>query len=55
MENRRFKYLGKYKVTRVDPLSVDEWAMLSADVSAASHLHKLCNLTVFHLVQVYIC
>ena len=35
MENRRFRYLGRYKVTRVDPLSVDEWAMLSADVSAA--------------------
>lgn len=33
MDNRRFRYLGKYKVTRVDPLSVDEWAMLSAEVS----------------------
>lgn len=32
--SRRFRYLGKYKVTRADPLSVDEWAMLSADVSA---------------------
>ena len=32
--NRRFRYLGKYKVTRVDPLSVDEWAMLSPEVSA---------------------
>ena len=47
MENRRFRYLGKYKVTRVDPLSVDEWALLSADVSAASHVHEFCNLTVF--------
>jgi len=29
--DRRFRYLGKYQVTRVDPLSVDEWAMLSAE------------------------
>ena len=31
---RRFRYLGRYQVTRVDPLSVDEWAKLSAEVSA---------------------
>ena len=38
--DRRFRYLGRYQVTRVDPLSVDEWAMLSAEVSAASDLYK---------------
>ncbi|KAF8807520.1 hypothetical protein BYT27DRAFT_7189593 [Phlegmacium glaucopus] len=29
--NRRFRYLGTYRVTRVDPLSIDEWGMLSAE------------------------
>jgi len=29
--DRRFRYLGRYQVTRVDPLSVDEWAMFSAE------------------------
>lgn len=45
--DRRFRYLGKYQVTRVDPLSVDEWAMFSAEVSAANDLRKFCNLTFF--------
>lgn len=34
MNNRRFRYLGKYRVTRVDPLGIDEWAMLSAEFKA---------------------
>ena len=49
VKDRRFRYLGKYQVTRVDPLSVDEWAMLSAEVSTASDRHKFCNLTFFFL------
>jgi hypothetical protein len=45
--DRRFRYLGRYQVTRVDSLSVDEWAMLSAEASAASHLHKFVILRFF--------
>ena len=51
--DRRFRYLGSYQVTRVDPLSVDEWAMLSAEVSTTSR-HKFCDLTCFFF-KVQIC
>ncbi|PPQ89385.1 hypothetical protein CVT25_002203 [Psilocybe cyanescens] len=37
---RTFRYLGKYKVTRVKPLSVDEWNTLSSDVK-----HMYAKLT----------
>ena len=47
MNHRRFRYLGKYKVTRVDPLSVDEWAMLTTEVSA----EVICGLTIVLFFQ----
>ena len=54
--DRRFRYLGRYQVTRVEPLSVDEWTMFSAEVNAASRRHKFCNLTwFFFFFKVQIC
>lgn len=55
MNSRRFRYLGTYRVTRVDPLIVDEWAMLSAEVSTEVIFISLVILRSFRSVQSCVC
>lgn len=43
----RFKYSGKYEVSRVEPLSVDEWNTLPDKVHSFAHRHLLLSL-IFH-------
>lgn len=45
-EERFFKYLGVYKVSRVEPLSVDEWQSLPLEVSQRFYLNSTFILIV---------
>lgn len=36
-DTRRFRYLGKYRAVRVQPLTKEEWATLPEHVSRAFH------------------
>lgn len=40
-KHRIFRYLGKYQVSRVEPLSCDEWATLSSEVSLTNCISSL--------------
>lgn len=47
-EERYFRYLGVYRVSRVEPLSVDEWKSLDSSVSP-----MLCSdFTLAHALPV---